>query len=148
METEIHPHSVSDRLHSSALLVQGLYWFSAGIWPLLHVRSFLAVTGCKHDTWLVQTLGALIAVIGAALLIAWRVRSRAHETTFLAIASAAALMLIDIIFVFNQTISPIYMRDAMLELALILLWSAALITSARISPEQARDQHLARRALM
>jgi hypothetical protein len=32
--------------------------------------SFLAVTGPKTDLWFVQTVGALIAVVGAALLLA------------------------------------------------------------------------------
>jgi hypothetical protein len=34
------------------------------------MRSFLAVTGPKTDLWLVKSVGILIAVIGAALVVA------------------------------------------------------------------------------
>lgn len=38
---------------------QGLYDLGTGLWPLLHRRSFLAVTGSKTDWGLVQTVGWL-----------------------------------------------------------------------------------------
>ncbi len=49
-------------------LGQGAFWLAAGVWPLLHYRSFEAVTGPKQDDWLVKTIGGLIAVVGATLL--------------------------------------------------------------------------------
>lgn len=39
---------------------QGIYYVASGLWPLLHMRSFEAVTGPKRDKWLVNTVGALI----------------------------------------------------------------------------------------
>ena len=48
---------------------QGSYFLLTGVWPLLHMRSFLAVTGPKTDLWLVETVGVLVAAIGAGLLL-------------------------------------------------------------------------------
>ncbi|HEX2022926.1 MAG TPA: hypothetical protein VHH36_09430, partial [Candidatus Thermoplasmatota archaeon] len=49
---------------------QGAYFAATGAWPLLHMPSFLAVTGPKTDLWLVDTVGALVLVVGAVLLLA------------------------------------------------------------------------------
>ncbi|WP_437802577.1 hypothetical protein [Sorangium sp. So ce693] len=54
---------------------QGLFYVIAGIWPLVNLRTFEAVTGPKSDRWLAKTTGLLIAVIGTTLVISAR-RSR------------------------------------------------------------------------
>jgi hypothetical protein len=32
-------------------LVQGVYFLLTGVWPIVHLPSFLAVTGPKTDLW-------------------------------------------------------------------------------------------------
>ena len=54
---------------------QAAYYVLTGIWPLLARRSLEAVTGRKRDSWLVQTVGGLVAVTGAALATASRERT-------------------------------------------------------------------------
>lgn len=77
-----------------------------------------AVTGKKRDTWLVQTVGGLVAAIGAALLVGAReAPSRALRT--LGIASAAVLGAVDLYFAGKRQISPVYFGDAAVEAALI-----------------------------
>jgi hypothetical protein len=49
---------------------QAVYFVLTGVWPIVHVRSFMAVTGHKRDVWLVKTLGVLITVVGAVLAMA------------------------------------------------------------------------------
>jgi hypothetical protein len=44
-----------------------VFYLVSGLWPLVHLQSFLTVTGPKTDLWLVKTLGVLISVIGAVL---------------------------------------------------------------------------------
>lgn len=61
--------SAADRPRRLAL-VQGIYSILSGLRPLVHMRSFLRVTGPKWDLWLVRVIGAELAVIGAALLTA------------------------------------------------------------------------------
>ena len=71
--------------------IQGLYYLITGIWPLVHMESFLAVTGPKTDLWLVQTVGALIAVIGAMLL-----ASASGRVTWGALLSARSATALDL----------------------------------------------------
>jgi hypothetical protein len=61
--------------------VQGIYFVALGIWSLLSIRSFQTIRGAKTDNyptgldagyWLVLTVAALIAVLGADLLLASR----------------------------------------------------------------------------
>jgi CHASE2 domain-containing sensor protein len=81
------------------------------------------VTGRESDHWLVMTVGALIAVIGLVLLVGgWR-RRIGIEVVLLAIASAAGLAAIDVIYVARQVLSPIYLADATAELVIVALWA-------------------------
>jgi hypothetical protein len=103
------------------LLVEGVYFLMTGVWPLVHLESFLAVTGPKRDLWLVQTVGALLGVMGLTMLLgAWR-RAGA-EAIFLAVAAAATLATVDVVFVARRAIGPIYLLDALAELLLLAAW--------------------------
>lgn len=101
---------------------QGAYYVVTGVWPLLHLRSFLAVTGPKTDTWLVQTVGALIGVSGAGLILAARRSAIAAEWRWLAAGDALALALVDVVFVAQRRIPPVYLLDAFVEAGLLLGW--------------------------
>jgi hypothetical protein len=106
-------------------LVQGFYYLVAGIWPVVSIRSFEAVTGPKTDHWLVKTMGLLIAVVGAILLIAGLRRTIIIEIGLLAAGSAGALGGAGSYFALRHVIWPIYLVDGFIELVLIALWIAA-----------------------
>src|SRR5436190_16873338 len=103
------------------LWIQGAYFLITGIWPLVHIESFIAVTGPKTDHlitaqegdhWLVMTVGVLITAAAIPMLVAaWR-RSEAIETAILAIGCSVGLTAIDIIYVWRGPIGPIYLMDA------------------------------------
>ena len=97
------------------LFAQGALYVTTGLWPLLHMRSFEAVTGPKTDDWLVYTVGLLLAVIGAVLLAAAARRSVNGLFVSLAIGAALSLVAIEVVHVFNGTISRIYLLDAAVE---------------------------------
>lgn len=113
------------------LWLQGVYYLLTGVWPLIDIRSFQAVTGPKtdhlvtgleRDHWLVMTVGVLITGIALSLLsAAWR-KSANPETVVLAMASALGLTAIDVIYVARGAILPIYLVDAALEIVLIAVW--------------------------
>jgi hypothetical protein len=103
-------------------LGQGCYFAVTGIWPLVHVRSFMAVTGPKHDVWLVRTVGVLVLGIGIAIGTAGRFNHLTPELRFLALFSAAALAAVDLLYVAVRVIPRIYLLDAAIELVLIALW--------------------------
>src|SRR5829696_9481870 len=103
--------------------VQALFYIVTGVWPFLSMRSFEAVTGPKVDRWLVKTVGALVAVIGCALALASRRRQLAPEVVLVAAGSAASLAAIDTVYVAKRRISPVYLLDAVAELALVAGWA-------------------------
>src|SRR5437763_427026 len=105
-------------LLSAVLWVQSLYYLATGLWPILSIETFQMVTGRKtdhlvtgreSDHWLVMTVSVLVLAIGLTLLVtAWRGRCPV-EVAILAIASAAVLTGIDVIYVTRNVIPPIYL---------------------------------------
>ena len=120
---------------TALLWVQSLYYLITGVWPLVSIRTFQAVTGPKTDHlptgreadhWLVMTVGVLVTAIAFTLLVAaWR-KSNAVEAPVLAIGSALALTSIDVIYVTRRVIGPVYLIDAAIELVLIAAWALVL----------------------
>jgi hypothetical protein len=105
-------------MRRAALGALAAYYVVTGAWPLLHMRSFEAVTGPKVDKWLVKMVGALAVGNGLALS-AGALRERpSAETRVLAACSAAAFCAIDIIYVARGRIAPIYLGDVPVELVL------------------------------
>jgi hypothetical protein len=60
--------------------LQGAFYVATGVWPLIDIDSFQAVTGPKADLWLVYTVGGLIAAVGAVVLTAAWSRRVSPET--------------------------------------------------------------------
>jgi hypothetical protein len=111
---------------ANALAVaQGAFYVATGVWPILHIRSFEAVTGEKTDDWLVKTVGALIAVAGVTMTVAGLRRRVTPEIAMLAAGSAAALAAVDVVYTQKGIIPPIYLLDAVAEAGLIGAWVAA-----------------------
>jgi hypothetical protein len=102
--------------------VQSAYFVATGVWPLVHLRSFLAVTGPKYDLWLVKTVGLLVGIIGVAVGIAAWCRRYTPETVTLAAGSAALLAGVDVYYHARGTIPAVYLIDAAAEVVLVVLW--------------------------
>jgi hypothetical protein len=117
---------------------QGLYYLVTGVWPLLSMRSFEAVTGAKTDRWLVKTVGVLVGVIGGVLMLSGRRRRVPLEPTLLATGSAAGLAAIDTIYASTGRISKIYLLDALAEVALLAGWALGKRKRGRARRARAR----------
>lgn len=102
----------------AALQFQGAYYIGTGLWPLASRRAFEALTGPKMDWWLVQMVGLLAASIGTAIAIGASEERPSRAVRTLAVLSALSFAGIDIVHAARRRISPIYLGDAMLELAL------------------------------
>lgn len=102
--------------------IQGGYWFLTGVWPFVHLRSFIWVTGPKEDIWLLYTVSVLIIVIGGVLLSAGLRKKVTREIKWLGIAGAAGLTGIDVYYALSDVIWDVYLLDAVGEVILILLW--------------------------
>src|SRR3954451_22462608 len=88
---------------------QGVYFAATGIWPIVDMRSFEAVTGPKVDKWLVRTVGLLVAAVCGALRSGRARRAVPPEIAGLAIGQAAGLGRIDVIYASRGRISKIYL---------------------------------------
>ena len=103
-------------------VIQSLYFGVTGLWPIFHIRSFMAVTGPKTDLWLVKTVGTLVTIVAVVLGSAAGRNAITLETAVLAVGTAAALTLIDLYYVARRVIAQIYLIDAFAEILLITGW--------------------------
>lgn len=106
-------------------LAQGMWFAASGLWPLVHARSFEAVSGPKTDLWLARVAGTVIAMIGATLLFARARRRVSAETAFLGIASALVLAVADVLIATAALGRDAYLADAVLELVFVAGWALA-----------------------
>ncbi len=115
------------------LLGQGAYYAVTGLWPLIHMRSFEAISGPKRDQWLVKTIGLLLTAFSSVLLLAGMRRQPQLdvEVPLTAAGNAAALAATDVIFTAQRRISPAYLLDALAEVVLLAGWIAVWRTAGR-----------------
>ena len=106
-------------------IAQGAYYAATGVWALVHMRSFEAVTGPKVDRWLGTAVGVLVTAIGGVLAAAGARRRVTPEIALLATASASGLAAIDTVYALRGRIAPIYLVDALGEVGLLGAWLAA-----------------------
>jgi hypothetical protein len=103
----------------SGTTLQGIYYVATGLWPILNMSSFEAVTGPKRDKWLVKTVGALITAIGSTLLFSAAREPESETARNLGISSALALIGVDSNYSARGTIPKIYLMDAAVEAAIV-----------------------------
>jgi hypothetical protein len=126
------------RLFTVLCWIQGAYYFLTGVWPLVSVRTFKLVTGEKGKTdnqqtgldidhWLLMTVSVLITAIGLALLATAYRKSAPAEIAVLAIAAAIGLTGIDIVYTQRDIILPVYLLDAVAQIALLFAWTGMLV---------------------
>jgi hypothetical protein len=111
---------------AAAALLQGACYLLSGAWALVHIESFQRVTGQKTDLWLVKTVGLLLVGIGAGLILAAMRRQFDPALILIAMASAAALLAIDVTYALKRVIPPIYLLDAAVEAAFLGWWAVCL----------------------
>ena len=106
---------------SYVYLAQAIYYGITGLWPVLHITSFIFVTGPKTDIWLVKMVGLLTIAIAITLFSSYKRPGSTIRT--LSIASALAYASIDVIYYFNGPLNIVYLIDAVVEMIIVLLIS-------------------------
>jgi hypothetical protein len=106
-------------LQQRALAFQSVYYVVTGVWPFLSRRTFEAVTGKKVDWWLVQTVGLLVVTNGLTIALGNRKEGPSPETVLLAALSAISFTSIEVVYVAKRRISPVYLLDAAIEIAIL-----------------------------
>jgi drug/metabolite transporter (DMT)-like permease len=109
---------------STVAAAQAVYYLPTAIVPFLSRTAFERVTGHKREWWLVLTVGGLVGSISAALAVAAR-GEPGPETVVLGVGSAAALGLVDIVYVRRGRLRRVYLLDAAVELPIVLAWIIA-----------------------
>jgi hypothetical protein len=99
--------------------LQGAYYLATGIWPLIHRRSFEAISGRKHDFWLAETVGAITAAVGLTLALASTRKDAAPEINLLGVGTATGFAAIDFTYGLKRRISAVYLVDGFLQLVII-----------------------------
>jgi hypothetical protein len=102
-------------------LAQGLYYLLLGLWPLVSADSYQKVTGHQGDVWLVAVIGVLLLAVGGTLCLAAYRKQGSPEVLFLAFGSAGGLAAVDLFLVYRG-LSPLYLLDAVLQVALVAFW--------------------------
>jgi hypothetical protein len=105
--------------------VQALYFVPFSVWGLLHIRSFMWVTGKKQDVWLVKTVCLLLISVGSMIGQAGRKNRVTPEIAGLGISSSMSLAIIDVWYVAKGRIRWVYLLDAVGNAGLIAGWIAA-----------------------
>ena len=99
--------------------IQGAYYLATGVWPLIHRRSFEAISGKKRDFWLAETVGAITAAVGLTLALAGKREDASPEITLLGFGTAAGFAAVDFAHGLERRISAVYLIDGVLQLAII-----------------------------
>lgn len=85
---------------------------------MVHIESFMAVTGPKTDLWLVRMVALLTIVISIELLAGIK---NGQASQRLPIGAALSYLVIDSYYSLNGTISAVYLADAAVQLVFIVL---------------------------
>jgi hypothetical protein len=113
---------------------------ASGLWPLLSIKSFEAVTGPKADVWLVKTVGCLLSVVGLHTILSSRTGTDARKGGAVAGGVSATLAYISGFYAIRRRISKVYLLDSAIQTTWTLLWIRALLAQdgddlAAIDPE-------------
>lgn len=123
-----------DRSGAAASLsrAQGTFNVVSGLWPVMHMRSFEAVSGPKVDRWLVRTVGGLVAANGLAQLTAGDAEQRLSAR--IGLGTSAVLAAVDVRYGATGRISRIYLLDALIQMAWAVAWTRT-VRRAAITPD-------------
>lgn len=102
--------------------LQGLYFIITGIWPLVHIESFLYITGYKTDIWLVKTVGILI--LPYSVLCFYTIGNTKRNTAIATVNIICCLGLawVDLYYYLKGIISWVYLIDFALEMIFSAYW--------------------------
>ncbi len=110
------------KLFLRTAFVQGAYFFLLGLWPLIHINSFIDVTAIKSDFWMAKTIGLLLSVIGLVLLYAWYHLQNANSLVLLGMASNVVLVGMESYYFSIGVLPTIYLVDTAMQSVLFIVW--------------------------
>jgi hypothetical protein len=109
-------------LFKTIISIQSLYCFITAVWPIIHIESFMEVTGYKTDIWLVKTVGALLIPVSICLFMHLFIKTDKRPAVALASLTCVAFICIDFYYALNDVISDIYQLDGVIQILLLIAW--------------------------
>src|SRR5687768_12469889 len=116
------------KLFKVILLGHASYIFVTALWPLLHIQSFMQVTGPKTDIWLVKTIGALLIPVALCMISYLNSNTDKRPVYILGAGTAIVFICVDVYYSGSGVISDIYLADALLEFVFLAGWTYLGIT--------------------
>jgi hypothetical protein len=101
----------------------GAFNVVTGAWPILNMFTFELALGPKEDTWLVKTVGGLLATGGLTQLASPPTEDALVQTRRVGIAISGTLLAIDLWYGGKGRISRRYLLDAVMQAAWLTAWS-------------------------
>jgi hypothetical protein len=111
------------RVFQLLVIVQSIYTLITAVWPIIHIESFMEVTGSKTDVWLVKTVGALLIPVAVCLLTYVFIDTDKRPALALGGLTSVAFICIDFYYSLTDVISDIYMADGFLQILFLIVWS-------------------------
>src|SRR5687768_3239458 len=115
------------KMFYTLLWIQGIYTLITAVWPLLHIESFVKVTGPKTDIWPVKTVAVLLVAISVCFISNIFIKTNKLPVILLALTSCIGLICIDFYYTSNDVISWVYMLDGILQIIFMVAWIYILI---------------------
>jgi hypothetical protein len=110
------------KLFNCFVWCHAIYIFVTAVWPIIHIQSFMIVTGPKTDIWLVKTVGALLIPISLTMVAQLNTSNEKKPLMILGAFTAIAFICIDLYYSLNDTIPDIYLADAAIEFIFLAGW--------------------------
>lgn len=103
-------------------LIQGIYFLITGVWPLVHLKSFMEVTGPKTDIWLVQTVAVLILSYSVLFFYVAFKKRIAPVYALMGTISTFGLAIIELYYYLQGTLKWVYFIDSIIEMIFFIYW--------------------------
>ncbi|UOU97534.1 hypothetical protein MUU74_13650 [Chryseobacterium daecheongense] len=103
-------------------LIQGIYFLITGVWPLVHLKSFMEVTGPKTDIWLVQTVAVLILSFSILFFYVAFKKRIVPIYALMGATSTFGLAVIELYYYLQGTLKWVYFIDSAIEMVFFIYW--------------------------
>ena len=118
-------------VHAKTLATaHGYFNLVTGAWPILNMSTFELALGPKEDTWLVKTVGGLLATTGLTQLASPPDERSLEQARRLGMAISGTLLAIDFWYGGRGRISRRYLLDGVLQGVWLVAWMRSTAPAA------------------
>jgi hypothetical protein len=130
LQQSLKDYQPPPRAESPVLLLQGWYYVIAGLWAASGLSTLQAPTlpGFGFtQMWEIRVIGSVIALIGVVLIRASKRNESVAEVSFVAIATALVLGILELVLLLNDQLPMTFLIDAGMQLGFLFWWAVATI---------------------